>query len=136
MVNFTVTSRDAPSKAQVLGARELFQTIAYPAVMHCKSGSDRAGMMAVLYAHFRLGQPIRQAMEQLSFRYMHVRQGFTGVLDYVFERYLAEGEPRGQSFVEWVESPAYDPVKLKAEFRANRTSVLGILVNDTLLRRE
>jgi hypothetical protein len=92
--------------------------------------------MGVLYAHFRLGQPIRQAMGQLSPRYLHVRQGFTGVLDYIFELYLAEGEARGLSFVDWVQSPGYDPVKIKADFRANRATGLGILVSDKLLRRE
>lgn len=133
LVNFTVTSRDAPSKAQVLGARDLFETLEYPAVMHCKSGADRAGVMSVLYAHFRLGQPIRQAIEQLSPRYMHVRQGYTGVLDHVFELYLDEIEPTGVSFVDWISSPAYDPVKIKSEFRAQWW---GKLLVDRLLRRE
>jgi protein tyrosine/serine phosphatase len=133
LVNFTVTSRDVPSKAAVLAARDLFQTIEYPAVMHCKSGADRAGIMSVLYAHFRLGQPIREAMGQLSWRYMHVRQGLTGVLDYIFQLYLAEGEPQGLSFVDWTQSPGYDPKKIKADFRAGR---LGSLLTEKLLRRE
>jgi protein tyrosine/serine phosphatase len=133
LVNFTVTSRDVPSKDQVLAARELFATIEYPTVMHCKSGADRAGIMSVLYAHFRLGQPIRHAIEQLSPRYMHVRHGKTGVLDYIFELYLADGEPKGLSFVDWVQSPAYDPVKIKADFRANWW---GALLTERLLRRE
>ena len=133
LANFTVTSRDVPSKAQVLAARDLFETVEYPAVMHCKSGADRAGIMGVLYAHFRLGQPIRQAIEQLSPRYMHVRHGKTGVLDYIFELYLAEGEVKGLSFVDWVQSPGYDPVKIKADFRA---SWWGTLMSERLLRRE
>jgi protein tyrosine/serine phosphatase len=133
LVNFTVTSRDVPSKAAVLAARDLFQNLEYPAVMHCKSGADRAGIMSVLYAHFRLGQPIREAMSQLSWRYMHVRQGLTGVLDYIFQLYLAEGEPQGLSFVDWTQSPGYDPKKIKADFRAGR---LGSLLTEKLLRRE
>jgi protein tyrosine/serine phosphatase len=133
LVNFTVTSRDVPSKAAVLAARELFETIEYPALMHCKSGADRAGIMSVLYAHLRLGQPIRQAMEQLSPRYMHVRHGLTGVLDYIFDLFLAEGESKGLSFIDWVKSDGYDPVKIKADFRANRW---GALLTEQVLRRE
>ena len=91
------------------GAKALFETVEYPALMHCKSGADRAGIMAVFYRHFRQGRPIREALAQLSPRYLHVRAGLTGVLDYIFERYLAEGEPAGLSFLDWVESPAYDP---------------------------
>ena len=96
--------RRAERREQVRGARELFETIEYPALMHCKSGADRAGIMSVLYCHFRLGQPIRQAIGQLSPRYLHVKAGKTGVLDYIFERYLAEAEPKGMSFIDWVQS--------------------------------
>jgi protein tyrosine/serine phosphatase len=133
MVDFTITSREVPSVARVLGAKQLFETIAYPALMHCKSGADRAGIMSVLYMHFRKGKTIREAMDQLHLRYLHVRQGKTGVLDYTFERYLEEGEPAGLSFLDWVQSPMYDPPGMKAKFRAG---MWGGLVTDTILRRE
>ncbi len=131
--NFTVASRDVPSREQILGAKRLFESIEYPALMHCKSGADRAGLMSVLYMHFGQRRPIREALAQLSPRYLHVKAGLTGVLDYVFERYLAEGEPAGLSFLEWVESPAYDPAGIKADFRAGWW---GKLLADRLLRRE
>jgi protein tyrosine/serine phosphatase len=133
LVDFVVASRDVPSAEKVLAARELFETVRYPALMHCKSGADRAGIMAVFYKHFRQGQSIREALSQLSPRYLHVRAGLTGVLDYIFERYLAEAEPTGQSFVDWVQSAAYDPVRLKAEFRAGWW---GTQLTERLLRRE
>jgi protein tyrosine/serine phosphatase len=117
----------------VLGARQMFETIEYPALMHCKSGADRAGIMSVLYDHFRLGKPIREAMAQLSPKFLHVKAGKTGVLDYVFERYLAEGEPTGLSFIDWVESDAYDPAAIKADFRAQWW---GTLLTEKLARRE
>jgi len=133
LVDFVVASRDVPSAEKVLAARELFESVRYPALMHCKSGADRAGIMAVLYKHFRQGQSIREALSQLSPRYLHVRAGLTGVLDYIFERYLADGEPNGQSFVDWVQSDAYDPVRLKAEFRAGWW---GTQLTERVLRRE
>ena len=133
LVDFTITSREVPSRERVLGAMRLFETLEYPALMHCKSGADRAGIMSVLYMHFRKGLPIREALEQLSLKYLHVRQGKTGVLDYTFERYLAEGEPAGMSFVQWVESPLYDPAAMKADFRAG---MLGSVLTEKLLRRE
>jgi len=133
LVDFVIASRDVPTAEKVLGARDLFETVRYPALMHCKSGADRAGIMAVFYKHFREGLSIREALGQLSPRYLHVKAGLTGVLDYIFERYLAEGETAGLSFVEWVQSPAYDPVALKADFRAGWW---GTLLNEKLLRRE
>jgi protein tyrosine/serine phosphatase len=133
MVDFTITSREVPSRARVLGAKRLFETIAYPALMHCKSGADRAGIMSVFYMHFRKGLPIREAMDQLHLRYLHMRQGKTGVLDYTFERYLVDAEPLGMSFLEWVESPMYDPDGMKAQFRSG---ALGGFLTESLLKRE
>jgi hypothetical protein len=51
----------------------------------------------------------------------------------VFERYLAEGEPAGLSFVQWVESPAYDPAAIKADFKAGWW---GTMLTEKLMRRE
>jgi protein tyrosine/serine phosphatase len=134
LIDFAVSSREAPTRAQVEGAKALFETVQYPAVMHCKSGADRAGVMSVLYAHYRLGLPLRDAVAQeLSFRTLHVKQGKTGVIDYTFDRYFKEGEPNGLSFLEWVQRPEYDPKALKATFQAG---MIGTLITDKLLRRE
>lgn len=133
-VNAPLKSREVPSADQIRRAKALFETVAYPALAHCKSGADRAGLMAVLYRHFRLGEPIRNAMRELSFRRRgHVRAGKAGVLGYTLQRYLAEGEPKGLSFLEWVESPAYDPKAIKQAFKA---LWWGTLLSDRLLRRE
>ena len=133
LVDHVVTSREVPTRARVLGAKTLFERIEYPAFMHCKSGADRAGLMSVLYAHFQLGQPIAEAMKQLSWKYLHAKVGKTGVLDYMFERYLAEGEAKGLSFLDWVNSESYDPAAIKADFRAGWW---GSLLTEKLLRRE
>ena len=132
-VDAPMGSREVPSRERVLHAKEIFETIQYPALMHCKSGADRAGIMAVLYRHFHLGDPIREAVSELGLRTLHVRQGKTWVLDYVFERYLTEAEPKGLSFLDWVMSDAYDPKAIKADFQADWW---GTLVTDRLLKRE
>ena len=133
MVDFVITSREVPSRARVLGARELFKSIQYPALMHCKSGADRAGIMSVFYRHFHLGEPIREAMGELGLRTLHMKAGKTGVLDYVFERYLAEAEPKGLSFIDWVMSDAYDPDAIKRDFKA---AWWGTMLTEKLLKRE
>lgn len=133
MIDFVVFSREAPTADQVRGAKAIFETAQYPMLMHCKSGADRAGIMAVLYCHFRLGQPISQTMAQLSKRHGHFREGMTGVLDYALELYLRDGEPLGLDFLQWVERPEYDPVAIKATYRAN---FWGKLLTDRVLQRE
>lgn len=130
---FTAKSRDTPSKEMLRGARDLFGRIAYPAMMHCKSGSDRAGLMAVLYKHFRLGAPVAEAMDQLSLKYGHVRQGKTGMLDHFFEAYLAATDGgRAKAFMAWVEED-YDPAAVKADFMG---SWWGNILTEKVLRRE
>ena len=132
LVNFTVNSRDAPNGERIHGAKTLFETIAYPALMHCKSGADRVGLMSVLYLHFRKGEPIDRAVRMLHWRYGHIRQGKTGVLDYFFERYLADGGAKGQSLTQWVDA-GYDPAALRAQFQSQWWA--NVLV-DKVLRRE
>jgi protein tyrosine/serine phosphatase len=117
----------------VLGAKQLFEELEYPVMMHCKSGADRAGVMSVLYMHFRQKKPISEAMRQLDFKFGHVRAGLTGVLDYAFEKYVREVEPLGISYEDWVRSEAYDPVAIKQDFRAQWW---GTLLSDKILRRE
>ena len=132
LVDFQVFSREVPTAESVLQAKQLFDSIVYPALMHCKSGADRAGVMSVLYQHFRKGLPIDQALEQLSGKYLHVRHGKTGVLDDFFETYLAQGKPAGLSFEDWV-SRGYDHKAMKARFLRGRKSKIDV---DQLLRRE
>ena len=132
LVDQRMHSREPPSKAQVLRAKEIFETIQYPALMHCKSGADRAGAMAVLYRHFRLGEPIEKAMDQLSFKYLHVKHGKTGMIDFFFATYLAETKESGKQFLDWVVND-YDPVRVKANFMSDWWA--NVLV-DRVLRRE
>lgn len=133
LIDAPLDSRDPPEAARVRRARALFQSIEYPALIHCKSGADRAGLMAVLYRHFHLGEPVSQAVSELGKRTLHHREGLTGVLDYTLERYIAEGEPAGLDFLQWVERPDYDPKAIRAAFKA---SWWGTLLTERLLKRE
>ena len=116
-IDFPMKSRAAPTRAEILAARDLFVSVQYPMLMHCKSGADRAGLMSALYLHFIRGVPVEEARRELSLRYGHFRQADTGILDEVFDRYLADTASRPISFLEWVET-VYDPAELQRSFRA------------------
>lgn len=132
MIDARMHSREPPSVEQIRQAKRLFETIEYPALMHCKSGADRAGVMAVLYKHFKMGLPIAEAVEQLSLKYLHVRQGKTGMIDFFFAAYLKETAESGKSFIDWVEQD-YDKPAVKSAFMGEWWA--NILV-DRILRRE
>jgi protein tyrosine/serine phosphatase len=130
MIDVRMHSREPPSRVQVNRAKEVFETIKYPAMMHCKSGADRAGVMAVLYKHFKMGLPIKDAVEQLSLRYLHVKQGKTGMIDFFFATYLEQGN--GKSFLQWVDED-YDQKTVKAAFMGEWWANV---LTDKILRRE
>jgi protein tyrosine/serine phosphatase len=132
LVEFVLRSREAPAKATILEAKRFFEGIEYPAVMHCKSGADRAGLASALYLILHEGRPVAEAARQLSARYGHLRFAKTGILDAFFAKYLAEGEPRGLDFLTWVET-AYDPEALKRDFRPGFWSDVVV---DRVMRRE
>lgn len=132
MIDARMHSREPPSLTQILNAKQLFEEIAYPALMHCKSGADRAGVMAVLYKHFAMGAPIAEAVEQLRLKYLHVRQGKTGMIDFFFATYLAETKESGKAFLDWARED-YDQAKVKAAFMSEWWA--NVLV-DKILRRE
>ena len=131
LIDFTARSRAAPDKEMLYGARDLFNFIEKPALMHCKSGADRAGLMAALYVLIHCKKPVAEAMKQLSLRYLHVRQAKTGMLDSFFEAY-APYEAQGMAFFDWVDN-IYDPQALHDEFMARPWAEKLV---DGILRRE
>jgi protein tyrosine/serine phosphatase len=132
LVELVVRSREAPDRETILNARDFFAGLKYPAVIHCKSGADRAGFVAALYLVLHEGRTVREATRQLSPRYGHFRHARTGILDAFFERYRVEGEEKGIPFVDWVER-VYDPQALMRDFRPRFWSAL---VADRIMRRE
>jgi len=132
LVEFLARSREAPTAETVRQAKALFDSLEYPALIHCKSGADRAGLVAALYMIFRQGKSATEALQQLSPRYGHWRWSKTGILDAFLIKYRDEGEARGKSLIDWVEQD-YDPEQLKAEFKPHAWSNFVV---DRILRRE
>jgi protein tyrosine/serine phosphatase len=131
LIDMPINSRTAPDAARVLKLKEIFDTVATPALLHCKSGADRAGLAATLFLHLHEGLPVAEARKQLSWRYGHVKQARTGVIDYFFDEY--ERRANGRTLIEWVQSQDYDAGALTEHFRSN---VLANALVDFVLRRE
>jgi protein tyrosine phosphatase (PTP) superfamily phosphohydrolase (DUF442 family) len=132
LVEFVLRSREAPSRETVLGARELFESLDFPVLVHCKSGADRVGLFAALFLLTTQKASAAEARRQLSIRFGHFRFAKTGILDAFLEAYAQEGEARGIPFLEWVER-IYDPATLRQRFKPR---VWSTLVADRLIRRE
>jgi protein tyrosine/serine phosphatase len=132
LTEFLARSREAPSRDMLLSSPAFFENLAYPALIHCKSGADRAGFVAALYVLVHLRRPASEALEQLNAKYGHFHWSRTGILDLFFERYRDTGEAKGIPFLEWVENH-YDPEALQRDFKPGFWSNLLV---DTVLHRE
>ena len=111
--------------------KEIYQTVEYPALIHCKSGSDRTGIAAALYRILILNQTVKEASDELHWSYGHIKTSHTGVLDYFLECYVSHSEKQKISFLDWVKD--YDPVSLNNEFRS---SGFMSLLFDKIIKRE
>jgi len=123
-------SRGAPQRERILRLHDIFRRMRAPALLHCKSGADRAGLAAGLFVLFH-GGTARDALAQLSWRFGHIRQARTGVLDAFFHLYARQAEGR-KPFLDWVRED-YDPAALQRDFRANG---LASFINDFVLVHE
>lgn len=125
-------SREAPSREAILDAATYLASAEYPILIHCKSGADRAGFLSALYLITQEGVPVTEARHQLSLRHFHFRTSRTGILDAVFDAYVAAHPDQATGFLEWVASE-YDPAVVTKAFRHNWFSDL---VDRLILRHE
>jgi protein tyrosine/serine phosphatase len=135
--NFRAFSRQAPKPEFISGINALFNRITYPAVLHCKSGSDRAGIASALYLFLKENLPLDEAIAQLSFRYGHLKAGRTKILDHFFTVYRQAARRDGvianrAHFLTWV-ACEYDPEEMNYTFKAD---IFGSLLTEKILQRE
>jgi protein tyrosine/serine phosphatase len=123
-------SRGAPQRERIMRLYAIYTAMQTPVVMHCKSGADRAGLAGGLVVMFA-GGTAADAMQQLSWRFGHIRQARTGILDAFFLHYQREAEGR-KSFLDWVRED-YDEQALRQDFHANG---LASFINDWVLAHE
>lgn len=132
LIDFKMTSRALPSRETLRALDAIFAEAGKPLLIHCKSGSDRAGFASALYLLMREEASPAAARAQLSWRYLHLSRGATGVLGHMLDAYAAAHETSGIGFADWI-ARDYDPEALMAEFRAGGGAAF---VSDRLLRRE
>ena len=129
-VDMAFESRGAPHRDRILRFADIYSTLQTPALMHCKSGADRAGLAAGL-AILLEGGSAAAALAQLSWRFGHFNRSRTGILDAFFILYAQQAEGR-LGFLDWVRDE-YDEAGLRRQFSAHG---LSSFVVDYVLRRE
>lgn len=130
-VDFFLSSRGAPRRRQLLDAAETFDRIDYPALIHCKSGIDRTGLMGALYILMK-GGTAGEALEQFGWRYGYIGAGPTGIGKALVLEYGRVHTETGVDFLTWI-AESYDPAALEAGFRPRPFATALV---DFILRRE
>ena len=110
-----LNARSVPEMRHFKELIELFGKLEGSFMMHCKSGSDRAGLASMIYLLTQKGETIYTAKRMLSFRFLHLKLTKTGVLDYLLHKYEREYDEKGMSFERWIETH-YDPDVINQEW--------------------
>ncbi len=130
--NVRISSRNAPPVALLQALDQLFRTMEKPVLIHCKSGADRAGIVAVLYLIMAEGKRVADARPHLGLRFGHMKAGAQGALDAFLDAYERDGEAKGQTLLSWATN-SYDPAAVDLAFRSRRRFSW---LTDIFIRRE
>ncbi len=125
-----LSSGRAPERETLLRLAEALRIAEKPALLHCKSGADRAAFASAVFILLE-GGSAADGLRQMSLRHGHLRRSRAGVLDAVLLRYQATAES-AMPFLDWVKT-SYDPAAITAGFRAGG---LSTFMQDQVLRRE
>ncbi|MDB2448835.1 sulfur transferase domain-containing protein [bacterium] len=131
LCSLKMSSRRPPTVEQLLTLQDWLDNAPKPLLLHCKSGADRAGLAAAICLLSQDQSP-DVAARQLSWRYLHIRNAPTGMMDHFVQTYAQSGYLEGVRYRDWV-SHQYNRDQTGASFkRSGRLSWL----TDRLLRRE
>ena len=106
--NAPMQARMVPQRKQLLRLLDTFETLEKPALIHCKSGADRTGLAAAMWAIHMEGRPVAEARRALGLRHLHFRWSKTGVLDRFLDAYVQRLEKGPVPLRDWIEAE-YDP---------------------------
>lgn len=118
LIDIEMEGGKAPSKEKLHALLEAFDTAEKPILIHCKSGADRTGLAAALY-QLSIGKSIEDAKRQLSLRYLHLKGGDKGILDWIVDQYAVENAASAMPLRTWIDT-SYDPEALTRGFHALR----------------
>lgn len=133
LVNVGIKSRGIPQEWRIEKAKEVFATVEYPILMHCKAGADRAGVYSTLYQYFRQNIPIEKTNQLKFWPYGHIKYSKAGKIDFYFNTFIEyKKENPKTEFYNWSQNIA-NRDEIEKNFKTNK---LADFINDKILRRE
>ncbi|WP_343115989.1 fused DSP-PTPase phosphatase/NAD kinase-like protein [Ostreiculturibacter nitratireducens] len=109
-------ARKPPTREAITEFEKVMREAEKPVLLHCKSGSDRAGVASAIYLMLFEGRPVEEAARQLSWRFIHLKRTRTGVLDHMLRVFARDQKQTGMGFSDWIET-RYDREAISASFQ-------------------
>ncbi|WP_164738303.1 phosphatase domain-containing protein [Frigidibacter oleivorans] len=116
MIDTRLFAKKLPRPESLIELERIFRRAEKPFVMHCKSGSDRAGFASALYLMMIENRPVEEAARQLHWRFLHLKTTRTGVLDHFLRCYDRAHRATGIGLMDWVRT-GYDPRAVTQSFK-------------------
>jgi protein tyrosine/serine phosphatase len=116
LVYIEAYSRKIPEVKTLEKFKEVFGSIEYPVLIHCKSGADRAGLGSMLYLHYHKGVALEHTNQLKLWPYGHIKHARTGLIDLFVELYAARKQDEPSDPAEFAKT--LDRDKLEREFKA------------------
>jgi protein tyrosine/serine phosphatase len=132
MISIKAYSRQMPRPQTLRHFKEVFESIEYPALIHCKSGADRAGIGSALYLHWMKGVDLDKTGQLAFYPFGHIKGGRTGLIDYFIEIYSKQIQ-KSPSLDLISFSEALDYASIEASFKPKAFSNTVV---EYILRRE
>ncbi len=117
LIDLKIYARALVDRAQFMRLFAIFDRIEKPFVMHCKSGADRAGLVAALWLLDQEGASIAEARKMLSLRYAHLKNTKTGLMDHLLDVYETDTAEAPMPVRDWF-ATRYEPQAITASFHA------------------
>ncbi len=115
LIDLKIYARSLVPRDRYMELFAIFDRIEKPFLLHCKSGADRAGLVAALWLLDQEGAGVPEARRMLSLRYMHLKRTRTGLMDHLLDVYEADSRSAPMSVRDWF-ATRYDPAALTASF--------------------
>lgn len=91
-----LSSSSRPDNEAVMKLMDFFKSAPRPVLIHCKSGADRAGLVASMWKVVVDKEPKSEAENQLSLQYGHFPFGGAAAMDRFFDGWQPDGDLKGK----------------------------------------
>ncbi len=115
LVYINTYSRKIPDEKMLREFKEIYATIEYPVLIHCKAGADRAGIGSMLYLYYQKGVPLEHTNQLKFWPYGHIKHARTGLIDLFVELYANRAPDAPDDLADFAAS--LDREKLEREYK-------------------